>query len=111
VAFTLGGRVEEIRVATGDTVAAGEVLARLDRSPFQNSLSQAQANLARVESMLDQANRSLARVAALGNAATREELEIRESAVLELEAGRREADVAVVEANRQIREATPDGTV
>lgn len=106
MAFTLGGRVEEIRVATGDTVAAGEVLARLDRSPFQNSLSQAQANLARVESMLDQANRSLPRVAALGNAATREELEIRESAVLELEAGRREADVAVVEANRQIREAT-----
>lgn len=105
VAFTLGGRIDEVYATVGQPVAAGELLARLDAGPFENALSRAEANLARVESSLEQARRSARRVEALGSAATEEELENRRTTVEELEAARREAMAAVAEASRQLEES------
>ena len=106
VSFTRGGRIEELFVSTGDRVSRGELLARLDERPYRNALEQARATLSRVESSLQQAERNLERVEGLGEAATEEELEERTTAVETLRAQRREAGVAVSEAERRVEEAS-----
>lgn len=105
VSFTVGGRVEELYVAVGSRVREGQPLGRLDSRPFENGVEQARAVLRRVETGLDQARRDLARVEALGEAATEEELESRQTAVEELEARRQGARTALSEAERQLEES------
>ena len=105
VSFTVGGRIEELYVAVGSRVSEGQPLGRLDRRPFENGVEQARAALRRIESGLEQARRDLSRVEALGEAATEEELESRQTAVEELEARRRGARSALDEAKRQLEES------
>jgi HlyD family secretion protein len=47
--FRVAGRLLEVRVDEGDAVKTGEVLARLDRMPYQHELARAQAELAVAE--------------------------------------------------------------
>ena len=105
VGFSVGGRIEELYVAVGSRVSEGQRLGRLDRRPFDNGVEQARAALRRIESGLEQARRDLARVEALGEAATEEELESRQTAVQELEARRRGARSALDEAQRRLEES------
>jgi HlyD family secretion protein len=44
--FRVGGRLEEVLKDEGDAVAAGELLARLDKRPLAHELARAQADLA-----------------------------------------------------------------
>lgn len=104
VGFTLGGRVEQVHVSVGDAVAAGEVLATLDRRPFEHALAEARAGLSEVSSSLAQAERELRRARALGDATTPQELEQRRTAVRRLEARREQARAAVAEAERRLSE-------
>lgn len=50
--FRVSGRILELKKDEGDAVAAGEVLARLDREPFQRAVEQAGAVLAAAEAKL-----------------------------------------------------------
>ncbi|MDP4160954.1 MAG: efflux RND transporter periplasmic adaptor subunit, partial [Bacillota bacterium] len=50
-----GGKVTEIDVKVGDTVKAGQQLAKLDPSQAQGQLDQAQANLIQAQAKVDQA--------------------------------------------------------
>ncbi len=51
--FKNSGKVTEIDVKVGDTIKAGQVLARLDPADFQAQLRQAEANLASAQARLD----------------------------------------------------------
>ncbi len=54
VVFETGGRVVEVLVREGDTVQAGDVLARLDDTDLQLQVRQAEANLKVAEAQLAQ---------------------------------------------------------
>lgn len=54
LAFRVSGRVQEVLVDEGDTIAqAGHLLAVLDIQPFQNTLNEAKANLGIAQANLD----------------------------------------------------------
>ncbi|MCK4298018.1 MAG: biotin/lipoyl-binding protein, partial [Planctomycetes bacterium] len=52
LAFRAGGRVAEVLVAPGETVAAGEVLARLEDDDLQAAVAQAEAALEAAQAQL-----------------------------------------------------------
>ena len=54
VAPEIGGRIQEITVAEGDAVQAGQVIARLDDSLIRLQLAQADANVTEAEARLAQ---------------------------------------------------------
>ena len=55
LAFRIGGRLIERRVSLGDTVAPGQLIARIESQDAKNSLSSAQADLAAAQATLVQA--------------------------------------------------------
>lgn len=65
LAFPVSGAVSEVLVSVGDTVTAGQPLARLDDTALQLALQQARANLTSAQAQLAAAN---------GEGATPEEL-------------------------------------
>ena len=52
LAFRTGGQIVEMRVQAGDTVKAGQTLAKLDAAQLELQLAQAEANLALAQSKL-----------------------------------------------------------
>ncbi|MFT6287691.1 MAG: HlyD family secretion protein [Halieaceae bacterium] len=50
--FRVPGRLQEMQVEEGDTVAAGDLLAALDAGPLEHGLALAQANLAQAQAQL-----------------------------------------------------------
>jgi HlyD family secretion protein len=69
VSFAGPGRVTEIDVSVGQTVRAGQVLARQDTTLLQDDLKQAQASLAAARAATSAANNNLAAVDAQTSAA------------------------------------------
>jgi membrane fusion protein, multidrug efflux system len=65
LAFRIGGRLIERRVNVGDTVAPGQVVARIESQDPQNALRSAQADLTAGQATLVQARNSEARYRAL----------------------------------------------
>lgn len=59
LAFELGGRVSSIPVAVGDKVSAGQTLLSIDSSDMAANVSQAKANLKRVQAQLDELNKGI----------------------------------------------------
>jgi len=57
LAFRVGGRIATMRMQEGDKVRSGEVLAELDRVPFQTDVDSAQADLAQAQAQLDKTRR------------------------------------------------------
>jgi HlyD family secretion protein len=60
VATKLAGRLEEVLVKEGDTVVAGQVLARMDTAELKAQLADAKATVRQAERQLDQAKALLA---------------------------------------------------
>jgi HlyD family secretion protein len=60
VATKLAGRLEEVLVKEGDTVKAGQVLARMDTAELEAQLADAKATVRQAERQLDQARALLA---------------------------------------------------
>jgi membrane fusion protein, multidrug efflux system len=58
-AFEVGGRVIERPVRVGSEVKAGDLLARVDPSDFENALAEAQARVERARAMRDRVARAL----------------------------------------------------
>jgi HlyD family secretion protein len=69
VAFRSGGRLRELLVAPGESVAAGQVLATLDPTELELAVAQAQANLALSQARLEAAQ-AAARAEDVGAART-----------------------------------------
>lgn len=65
LSFRIGGRMTERFVGTGDTVQAGQLLARLDPQNELNSLRSAQARLTAAQGRLREARNAFARESAL----------------------------------------------
>ena len=65
LAFRLDGRMIERRVNVGDTLTAGQVVARLDPEILQNALRSTEANLASSQALLTQAQLTFSRQQAL----------------------------------------------
>jgi multidrug efflux pump subunit AcrA (membrane-fusion protein) len=59
VSFKVSGSLTEIDVRVGDHVAAGQVLAKIDPTTYQNALASAQANLALAQANLQSAQTPL----------------------------------------------------
>jgi len=59
VSFKVSGSLTEIDVRVGDHVAAGQVLAKIDPTPYENTLASAQANLALAQANLQSAQTPL----------------------------------------------------
>jgi HlyD family secretion protein len=55
LAFRVTGRISQLNVEEGDKLAAGAVLAQLDRVPFENDLAAASADVAAARTQLDKA--------------------------------------------------------
>lgn len=55
--FRVTGRIAAVKATEGDAVKAGDVLAQLDRVPFENELAAAQAEVAAQRTLLDKATR------------------------------------------------------
>lgn len=51
--FRVGGRITEISVEEGDRVKKGQVIARLDATPYQDELRVAEAQLAQAKAMVE----------------------------------------------------------
>ncbi len=99
LAFEAGGRVTEIRVEEGDTVAAGAVVARLDTALLDTQAARLAAARAALEAEYELAGRRLAR---------RSELQDRgvspEAALDEAELSRAALAARLAEVDAQIRE-------
>jgi HlyD family secretion protein len=54
LAFRTGGQIVEMRVQAGDTIKAGQILAKLDAAQLELQLAQVEANLAFAQSKLSQ---------------------------------------------------------
>jgi membrane fusion protein, multidrug efflux system len=65
LAFRLDGRMIERRVNVGDTLTAGQVVARLDPEILQNALRSTEANLVSSQALLTQAQLTFSRQQAL----------------------------------------------
>jgi RND family efflux transporter MFP subunit len=105
LSFTVGGRIVELPVEAGQSVRAGDVIARVDSQAWELAEQQAEAALARVEVELEQAGRDLDRARSLGTAVTQEEVEQRVTGVAALEAERRRVVAGLSETRRLLREA------
>jgi RND family efflux transporter MFP subunit len=55
LAFRIGGRLRERNVTVGDTVASGQVVARIEPQDFENALRSAEADLASAQAVLGNA--------------------------------------------------------
>jgi membrane fusion protein, multidrug efflux system len=52
LAFRIGGRLQERSVTVGDSVAPGQIVARIEPQDFQNALRSAEADLASAQAVL-----------------------------------------------------------
>ncbi|MCH9421427.1 secretion protein HlyD [Klebsiella quasipneumoniae] len=53
MSFRVGGRLASLTVDEGDSIRAGQTLGELDRSPYENALLQAQANVSTAQAQYD----------------------------------------------------------
>ncbi len=104
VAFVAPGRVVEIIPDVGDQIEAGTVVAVQDRSGPSHAVREARAALSAISEQLAQARRELDRVEQLGEAATTQERDQRQSAVLQLAAEQDRAAAGYEEAQRRLAE-------
>ncbi|TVR98698.1 MAG: efflux RND transporter periplasmic adaptor subunit [Rhodospirillales bacterium] len=98
LAFRVGGRMIERSVNVGDTVVAGQVVARLDPEAARNNLETARANLASAMAQLTRARNEFDRQASLlqGGWTTRARYD---EAVEALQAAQAQADSAQAQLN------------
>jgi HlyD family secretion protein len=57
LAFRVSGRISAVKVQEGDKVSAGQVVAELDRVPFQTDVDSAKADLAQARAQRDKTRR------------------------------------------------------
>lgn len=108
IAARLAAEVESMPVETGDRVAAGDVLARLDCTDFENALEQAEATEEELEARLRLAGIRLDRTERLRreNAASADQLDEAEAERSALDANLRAQRTRVAMARRDVERCT-----
>jgi RND family efflux transporter MFP subunit len=108
IAARLAAEVESIPVEIGERVAAGDVIARLDCTDFENALDQAQATLEELEARLSLAGIRLDRIERLRreNAASADQLDEAEAERSALGANLRAQRTRVAMARRDVERCT-----
>ncbi len=53
MSFRVGGRLEKLTVDEGDSIRQGQILGEQDKTPYQNALNQAEANVAAAQAKYD----------------------------------------------------------
>ena len=93
LSFRVGGTVEDVNVALGDTVKKGQVLARLDSVDYELQVQEAAAGLAQAEAALRKGEADFDRTRALyeSNNASKSELDAARAAA---ESARSQVDAA-----------------
>lgn len=106
LSFLVGGRIRVRSVEVGDRVDRGQMLARLDDTPFSLAVAAASARLAETESQAAQWARDLGRAERLAHrgAAGNEEVEKLKAGLLRVRAARDAAPAQRNEAQRQLKE-------
>ncbi len=107
LAAQVPGRVVALSVAEGDSVRAGQVVAEIETSPFEDQQRQARAALAQAKAARENARLNLARTERLferGIAAGKEVEDARAQSVAS-EAGLEQAEAALATADRQLGRA------
>jgi len=106
LSFTVGGRIDSRSVEIGDVMHAGDVLARIDNSPFDNNYRAAAASVTDMKGRLAQLERDRARMEHLGKtqSVSDAELERIQTEELSVRAGLSAANANRSEASRQRRE-------
>jgi RND family efflux transporter MFP subunit len=107
IAAQVPGRVVAMGVAEGDKVSAGQVVARIEASPFQDQQRQASAALTQAQAALENAQLNLTRTERLfeRGIAARKEVEDARAQAAAAEAAREEARAALAIAERQVARA------
>jgi len=94
VSFKGAGRIENIYVQTGENVAQGDVLARLEKSQLEIQLQEAQANLSLYQAQLDK----------LLTGATAEQIQVSQTAVSNKEVSLKNAQQSLINIKAQTEE-------
>ncbi|MFQ5613332.1 MAG: efflux RND transporter periplasmic adaptor subunit [Anaerolineae bacterium] len=100
LAFETGGRVVEVLVEEGDTVTAGQALARLDDTNLREAVEQAEAGLVSAEAQLAKAQAT----------ATPEQIAQSEAAVSRAEAGVAQAEAGLARAEASLAQLVTGAT-
>ncbi|HEY1908692.1 MAG TPA: efflux RND transporter periplasmic adaptor subunit [Myxococcaceae bacterium] len=97
------GRLAEVRVAEGDPVRKGQILARVDPTPLRDAVRQAEASLSQARAQELNARAHLQRAAELfdAGAGPRKDLEDAEAAQASAQAARRTAEASLSLAQNQ----------
>jgi RND family efflux transporter MFP subunit len=97
VSSLVAGRITDLRVAEGDQVASGQIIARIDDRPFRDQLQQAEAAVAQARANLDNARLARTRDETLfaRGIVARKELEDARTQQTVAEAALRQAEAAV----------------
>lgn len=108
VSALVGGRVVAMRVAEGDSVRKGQVLAEIERRPLEDQRRQAAAAVKQAKAALENAKANLERTDTLfkQGIAAGKEVEDARSQFVAAQAGVEQASAALDIANRQIERAT-----
>jgi RND family efflux transporter MFP subunit len=117
LAFQVGGTVETVEVDLGDAVKSGQVLVRLDPEPFELTVSDADAELAKSVALLESARADFERTTALLEAevASRQEFDRdkarRDSRESQVDAARARLNLAKRDLRRSVLIAPFDGSI
>ena len=104
LAAQVAGRVVAMRVAEGDSVRAGEVVAEIERAPLEDQQRQAKATLSQAQAGLENARLNLARTERLfeRGIAAGKEVEDARSQSAGAQAALEQAQAALATADRQL---------
>jgi RND family efflux transporter MFP subunit len=108
VAPQVSGRLLRVEVREGDSVVAGQIVARIDDGPLLDSAHQADAALARTRAEHQNARTTLARVQRVfeHGIAARQEVDDATAKEASAKAAEAEAEAAARQAHRQVERAT-----
>ena len=108
VSALVAGRVNTLRVAEGDSVTQGQVLAELDRQPLEDQRRQAAAGVEQAKAQLENARLNLQRNQQLfeRGIAAGKEVEDARTALAAAQAALEQANAALSTANRNVERAT-----
>ncbi|HYG91472.1 MAG TPA: efflux RND transporter periplasmic adaptor subunit [Azospirillum sp.] len=95
VRVRVDGELQQVAFTEGQTVQAGDVLARIDPRPLQAQLAQAEAKKAQDEAQLANARRDLERNLGLREYASRQQVDTQRALVAQFEALVRSDDAAI----------------
>lgn len=105
ISFRVAGQIQRLLVEEGDKVKAGQLLAQLDKSPYDKQLAEAEANRSVIATNYDNAQKILKRRLELieSVSVSQEDLENAQTSAAQLQESLKQADAAVAIARDNLR--------